>query len=227
MGLVTRQSPAEPLAVLDGYLLTWKPALAVMRLVQLVRLLEAPRPEGQMRRDQFQMRGTAIRTDRVRAWAEEAGVAWVGRQARTRCSCGRLTERLIECGGRWVCQGCVPETYDTLEVAMGDYGCALRLGMTGFAMRYYRGRLALRVARRARTMRSFDDLVAATRVGALLELPIPRARRGRGRMPRRRYGAGPVRYRLAPLLMPAAIDALLHRDAFLERFGRQRDRRAA
>src|SRR5262249_12350273 len=144
--------------------------LALQRIVLLSFRLDPPRPERSVRRDQWAADQVQCHTSRAaRGWAEDAGMVWTTHGLRTRCRCRAFATRLVADGPVWTCDRCRAVRWSLLELAVGRYACALRLGLTGGALSIERTHLARRLARGMPGMRRVRDLTTLAAGAALLE----------------------------------------------------------
>jgi hypothetical protein len=218
---VVRSARPDLEPVLQKLILVWAPQLVWIRLYQLWRHVHGVQ-YGNIPETVHQAPPMLL------AYAESCGIVrrtWRPGWHRplTRClACGRPAWRLYADGRQWRCPTCWPierphadrRQRRRTEVLLSEYGCGLRIGLTGQSMRQRRARLIERLARLAVVARDPHDLWLLAMGG-----PVVQWRPTWNRHPPRFGPSGPVKERLRKLLIPCAIDQLLHPMAYLARFG--------
>jgi hypothetical protein len=133
-----------------------------------------------------------------------------------RCpNCRTDAYRLHGARDGWVCQRCDGVRWSQLELMIGAYAMAARIGLTGRAVRQRRDRLIRQLNRIVYEGRSARALLLLAVGGAVLQYSPLWQRRAPGQAVRL---DGPVWRSLQPHVLGALIDQLLHPAAFFMRF---------
>ena len=228
-------APPQLVGLIPAWLpLIWSPALVLERISELwLTVACLPRPMVIGRR-------TTVAREVV-AYAEEAGVD-VGARWRVSTVCPRCRwqAELLRQGpdGYWACRGCRDwegtgkvGRFERVDVALGAYACGLRIGLSGAIrmtmLRRELVRIGARIARRPRREADIRRLLGiAALAGRRARWTPSLAGRWRwrrtghaGMTPVLQVAPGPLQAAMAPHLIPAMIDSLLHPTAYLARFG--------
>jgi hypothetical protein len=107
--------------------------------------------------------------------------------------------------------------WNQIELMIGSYAMAARIGLTGRAVRQRRDRLIQQLSRIVHEGRSARGLSLIALGSAVLQYSPMWQRRGPGQAVRLN---GPVWRSLQPHVLGGLIDQLLHPSAFFQRFSR-------
>lgn len=203
--------------LLPGQLLIWTPGAAFIRLRQLARIaLLRPYRTG--------VRDWEIEPAIMDA-ADRCGIRHVHARTHTkRCvecpTCQNVGQYLIEQPRRrWGCATCTKHPqHPMLEVMLGDYVFAHRIGMRGKLLVRKHRRLTRALAQVARDARTPAELLRLSLAVPVMKLPL-----WERRVPHPLGGislvmSGPMHKALAPHLVDAMVDSLIHPLAYMDRF---------
>lgn len=210
----------SPSSFLPGVPIVWHPGLVHHRLQQLARVVERPKTvvgDHRLFREEVAEYAQQCWIVRDLSWKTQ----WGPPRPLVICpTCRVQAWRLYQHrSGWWVCSGCEPWPLTRTDLLMSEYACGIRIGLTNKSMRKRHERLMARLSGIARKARTPEDLLILASAGPLVGFkPIWDRTTTRGSN-LRKQAPGPVHRALAPHLLQAMVDQLLHPLAFLHRFG--------
>lgn len=206
--------PLEPL--FRQLPVVYAPEVVYDRLAQLWRVAYPPGNRGAPWQHQRDHPPGLLRA------AAQCGLEWPDGRissmggACVRCpQCGRLAALLYGVDGAWGCPTHCAESLTRLEQYLGEYVCALRIGLLRETLSRRHRTLVRLLATLAQVAKRPAELRLLGLGGLLMQWRFAWSRRRRLSV----HPRGPVYARLVDELIPAAIDQMLHRDAYLARFG--------